>query len=256
MSEIFYTPYNREEILTALQRALGDLTDAQVLALHQQEADARAAGDAQLSEAIAAVIADLTAHYVQTTALTAETDARTAADAKHTAGLTDALDGGAKNKMPVRAGSNQTGDSWFQTAVDLPKDTYVVSLGTLQSDDTDATVCRGIFLAADHSNASSYFMMQRGTNVSAAVTLTKPAAFFRLNPSDTVAHSSGDTLSYTDAMICTKAAWDISPAFVPYCPTMQALYQMILDLQPTRAANFSADQFKAAGQPETEADNA
>ena len=63
-------------------------------------------------------------------------------------------------------------------------------------------------------------------------------------------------LSFTDAMICTKAAWDISPAVVPYCPTMQALYQMILDLQPTRAANFSADQFKAAGQPETEADNA
>ena len=29
-------------------------------------------------------------------------------------------------------------------------------------------------------------------------------------------------------MVCTKAKYDISPAFVPYCPTLQELYQMYL----------------------------
>lgn len=38
-------------------------------------------------------------------------------------------------------------------------------------------------------------------------------------------------------MICTKAAWDASHAFVQYCPSMQEMYQMILALQNgTRSA--------------------
>ena len=32
-------------------------------------------------------------------------------------------------------------------------------------------------------------------------------------------------------MICSKAAWDISHRYIPYYPSMQKLYQMILELQ-------------------------
>lgn len=32
-------------------------------------------------------------------------------------------------------------------------------------------------------------------------------------------------------MICTKATWDVSRAYVPYCPNMAELYEMILALQ-------------------------
>lgn len=32
-------------------------------------------------------------------------------------------------------------------------------------------------------------------------------------------------------MLCTKAAWDVSQEFIPYCPTMQELYQRILALE-------------------------
>lgn len=32
-------------------------------------------------------------------------------------------------------------------------------------------------------------------------------------------------------MVCTTADWDISHKFVPYCPSMQEMYQMILALQ-------------------------
>lgn len=43
---------------------------------------------------------------------------------------------------------------------------------------------------------------------------------------------AGQTISQTvQPMICTKAAWDVSKKFVPYCPTLYELYQMILALQ-------------------------
>ena len=38
-------------------------------------------------------------------------------------------------------------------------------------------------------------------------------------------------------MICTLADWNVSQKYVPYCPSMQEMYQMILALQNgTRSA--------------------
>jgi hypothetical protein len=37
--------------------------------------------------------------------------------------------------------------------------------------------------------------------------------------------------SYSNFMICTKAAWDISHAFQPYRPTYQELYEMVIAIQ-------------------------
>jgi hypothetical protein len=34
-------------------------------------------------------------------------------------------------------------------------------------------------------------------------------------------------------MICTKAAWDVSQKYVPYCPSMAEMYEMIQALQPS-----------------------
>ena len=31
--------------------------------------------------------------------------------------------------------------------------------------------------------------------------------------------------------VCFPAAWDVSHAYVPYCPTLPELYQMILGMQ-------------------------
>ena len=68
--EIFYTPYTKDEILTALQRALGDLTDAQVLALVRNEAAERETHEEIFSNAIGNL------HV----ALSEETNARVDAD--------------------------------------------------------------------------------------------------------------------------------------------------------------------------------
>lgn len=53
-------------------------------------------------------------------------------------------------------------------------------------------------------------------------------------------------------MICTKAAWDISHKFVPYCPSMQEMYQLILALQNgTRSAPALAKSAEPEVEPET-----
>lgn len=184
----------------------------------------------------------------------ASTVALAAAETSIKSALARIIDSGAKNRCPIDAGACEAGSSWYQCAINLPVGEYVVSFGMLESDDTDATKCRGIFLAADSSNASSYFMFERGENVSAAVTLTKPAAFFRLNPSDTVAHSSGDIVSFENAMICTAEDWAVSDKYVAYCPTMQELYQMILNQNSPAVSTLSLAAAQSVAPNETEAD--
>ena len=70
----------------------------------------------------------------------------------------------------------------------------------------------------------------------------------RLYASDSYAHSEGDVVSFVDGMVCKEAEWEISQTYVPYCPTMAELYQMILDLGGgSRAA---AVQLAPAGEEE------
>ena len=97
MDEKFYTPYSKAEILRALQRALGDLTDPEIFALIRNEQAAREAADIALDADISAVAADLSANYARADALAAETAARTAADTAHDAVLAVLSDGAPKN---------------------------------------------------------------------------------------------------------------------------------------------------------------
>ena len=140
---------------------------------------------------------------------------------------------GSKNMMPVASGTAPSTSSWFQTNdLNLPAGTYVISFGSLTSTDSDATTCRGIFYdSADAShNVSNYFQIPRGNNVHIVVTLTGTAKALRINQSDTVAHSSGDTMTFTRAMICTEEDYALSSTFTEYCPSLQELYKMILAL--------------------------
>ena len=118
MDEKFYTPYSKTEILRAFERALGDLTDAQIFALVRNEASAREAADSTLTETVAAVSADLAANYARADALSAEAAARAAADAGQDAVLTVLADGAPKNAVNAAAVSGQTtnGITWTVNA--------------------------------------------------------------------------------------------------------------------------------------------
>lgn len=162
-------------------------------------------------------------------ALQSDLVAETAARQVLQTALTALINGGAKNRMPVESGTASYSESWFQAnGLSIPAGQYIVFFRNMESDDTDAETCRGIFFDADGGNASSYFQIPRGQDVFAEVTITTDAKSIRINQSDTVAHSAGDTMSFSGAMICSKADWDVSQAYAPYCPTLPELYQMII----------------------------
>ena len=215
------TGLTETEIRTAFSRALNDMTDAEIRALVSEETVSRQQADAQLHNALAA---ETTARQTADTAIQADA-------AKQRTALTAQINGGAKNRMPVESGTASSSVSWFQAnGLSIPAGQYIVFFRNMESDDTDAATCRGIFFDASGGNASSYFQIPRGQDVFAEVTITTDAKSLRINQSDTVGHSAGDTMSFSGAMICRKSDWDISHDFVPYCPTMPELYQMILSL--------------------------
>ena len=49
--------------------------------------------------------------------------------------------------------------------------------------------------------------------------------------SDNWTHSSGDDVTVSDLMVCSKTAWDISQKYVPAGPSNAELYNMIQALQ-------------------------
>ncbi len=152
-----------------------------------------------------------------------EESARSAADTKQTSALTGIINGGSKNRATV---SDTSGTRNVVIPVNLPAGEYIISFGEIASTDTDASVCR-LALADATDTAVWTGGTTRGEDKSISVTLEAAAASLYVYASDNYSHSGGDTVTVTNLMICTKAEWDISQAFVPYCPTMPELYAMI-----------------------------
>lgn len=143
------------------------------------------------------------------------------------AAIAGILNTGSKNKMPTASGQSTPPTRWVNVPVVLPPGTYRVSFGTLASTDTDDTVCQACFLSGS-TQVSNWLSFQRGENiVSGVCTITADTTTFRLYPAGSYAASEGDTVSFTDCMICTDADYQVSPDFVEYCPTLAELYAMV-----------------------------
>lgn len=160
-------------------------------------------------------------------ALAAESAARETTDAA----LTGQIDTGAKNRLTINSGSSTPPTRWINIPVSVEAGKYRVYFGTLASDDTDAEKCQACFLDSGNQQVSNWLSFSRGSGVSAAATLTSTATTLRLYPSDSYAHSEGDTVTFTDGMVCAESDWAISQEYAPYCPTMPELYAMIQALQ-------------------------
>lgn len=146
--------------------------------------------------------------------------------------LSNQLDSGAKNKCPVNSGSNTLPTRWFQIPIVLPAGVYKLKIGTLASDDTNANTCQFACFDSGNNIASNYLYLERGTNVVGTLTVTSETAYCRLYPSDSYAHSENDTVTATDIMICDYDEYAISDKYVPYCPTLYELYQMVRGYHP------------------------
>lgn len=159
-------------------------------------------------------------------------DAQDDIDDVKSGSLTELINTGGKNRCPTSGGSNVLPTRWLQIPIVLDPGQYVVKIGSLSSDDTDAGTCQFVCFASDNTVASNYLYLSRGSDVSGNITISNQTAYLRLYPSDSYAHSENDTVTASDIMICSKSDYDISPDYVPYCPTLAELYALVRSYHP------------------------
>jgi hypothetical protein len=147
----------------------------------------------------------------------ADASALIAATNKLTAALADIIDRtGAKNRLSVNSGTTGSGNGYFvqDLPITLEPGDYVLKM-TRTGDTSTSFVVK----AADDTELAR---ITRGAGVTDIVS--------EFSISGTAAKVSiyvGYSVTITDAMICSKAAYEISPAYVPYVPTNAELYAML-----------------------------
>ena len=173
-------------------------------------------------------------------ALQADLAAEVTAREKTDAALQVQIDSGAKNLVNATSGS---GTRFVNIPVVLQPGTYHILFSDITSTDTDATKCQCAAFDSGNADVSNYLQLGRGSAIDGTLTVTATTAYIRLYASNSYGNSAGDTVDFTDCMICTEADWNISQKYVPYCPTMAELYQMILDLGGgTRSMNAATTE--------------
>lgn len=146
--------------------------------------------------------------------LLAEQAARQHEDDIIVAALSEIIDSsGIKNLIPYGDESG-SGEQSTDIRFNIPRGEYVLSFGSLTSTDTDAETCQVAAFSATNQAVSSYIQFSRGNNVNSAFNLTGDAAFIRVYASSNTSRGTGDTVTFSNAMLCKKAYWDISDAYV------------------------------------------
>lgn len=163
-----------------------------------------------------------------------------AVTSKLTAALADILDRtGAKNRLSVNSGTTGSGAGYFvkNLPINLQPGTYVAKM----TRDTAGELTLVVRDASDNELA----------RISKASGVTDFEEEFTI--ADTAAKVSvyvGYSVTVTDAMICSKAAYEISSAFVPYAPTNSELYEMMQSSTP--AAMLSQQRTSESEDPITD----
>lgn len=146
------------------------------------------------------------------------TAAKLAADE---AALVEVVDNGAKNLSSVSSGIISNSGGGFpisSTPITVPIGTYIVS-----------------FKFSGNSTRGSVQFRSGSTTIDSLAFDMAPFVSVQIEiTSDTINNFnlySNSTATISEFMICTIADWAVSPKFVPYCPSMQEMYQMILALQ-------------------------
>lgn len=130
------------------------------------------------------------------------------------AALVELVDGGAKNLSQWNAG---TGINTIGSRVPISTNggNFVISF---QSTASTGYITLGLKDANDGTVAAVQ-INNSGTKIQ-EVEIPPNVVYFNV--------VSSVNASYSNFMICSKAAWDISHAFQPYRPTYQELYEMVL----------------------------
>ena len=150
-----------------------------------------------------------------------------------------------KNLLPVNSTSFTATSStkWYEIQLQqpIPKGKYVLSFGSISSTDTDSTTCRTMFFSANWADILTDIQVERGENLTQEITLAKDCAIIRFCAASTASGAVDDTLTFTDAMICEKAIYDITDKYVPYSPTYQELVARVTALEVASTTTASEE---------------
>lgn len=162
----------------------------------------------------------------------------------HNSALINMIDSGPKNRIKTSSGTSIASQRFIEIPLGETKaGTYILCFGHIEST-LSGTTCN--VTIRNESNATvttpSEFQFEQGDGVYKEITLTSNSATkIRIYSANNFATSLNQSVSFTDAMICPKAAWDISQKYVPYCPTVQELYRMIAQSAQTMALTETTD---------------
>ena len=162
---------------------------------------------------------------------------------KHIVGF---IDGDSrKNLLPVNSTSFTATSStkWYEIQLKqpIPKGKYVLSFGSISSTDTDSTTCRIMFFSANWTDTLTDIQVERGENLTQEITFAKDCAIIRFCAASTATGGVDDTLTFTDAMICEKAIYNITDKYVPYSPTYQELVARVTALEAASTTTASEE---------------
>ena len=125
--------------------------------------------------------------------------------------LAEMIDTADKNLLPTGSG---TGTRYTNINMTVPVGKYVLYFGSITSNDTDASTCQiGVFTSSNTAAAATV-QCARGSGKYVTLNVISEGAYIRVYASDTHAHGDGDTITFSDAMLCKKEYWDISRKYI------------------------------------------
>lgn len=150
-------------------------------------------------------------------------DKEAADDALHTKQNTELValvDGGGKNRITVNSGTTGSNNGYLVNNLPLvlPAGNYHVSM--VRETEGQLTF---VIKDANSAELARWSRASGITTVSEDITLESESA--------TISIYVGNNVTVNNVMVCSKTDWDISNAFVPYRPSYQELYDMVLALQ-------------------------
>lgn len=162
---------------------------------------------------------------------------------KNTAALTELVDGGAKNKLKITATTQTINGITFTVNQDgiitvdgqLTDTSAIFNVATVSTgSEFNGAVLSGCPSGGGDSTYRLYFQLNSGSYTTYASDTGNGAEIANAPNSSCririAVYQSVSNLIFKP-MICSKAAWDISRQYVPYRPSYQELYEMVLALQ-------------------------
>lgn len=141
------------------------------------------------------------------------------------AALAKIVDSGAKNKF--QTADDSFPGAWRDYSINLPAGNYVISFSSLSTTASSTTI--QMICMNGGSTTSTWLQCPVGTDTYIKFSCTD-TTLFRIYAANSYGASAGKTATFTGAMICDEVLWNISHSFVPYCPSMRELYDMIQNL--------------------------